>query len=201
MPVRRLSLLAFLSLLLSCGAPEPATRAANPVTAVRPPMRWDHRPEAAVWTGATLRALSDHGAALAATVPSDVERFCPGYGSASDADRRAFWAGLLSALAKHESTWEPRAAGGGGRWLGLLQIAPATAQGYGCRADTRAELFDGAANLSCGVRIAAAQVGRDAEIVGGPGRWRGMARDWAPFRNPDKVDDIAGWTRRQSYCR
>jgi hypothetical protein len=166
-----------------------------------PAMRWDFRPEGQVWTEATLAALQTHGAALAATEPADIARFCPDYPQASMPERRAFWAGLLSALAKHESTWQPKVAGGGGRWLGLLQIDPRTARGYGCAAQTPAALYDGAANLQCGVRIAAAQVARDGEVMGGPGRWRGVARDWAPFRSAAKAEDMAAWTRAQDYCQ
>lgn len=166
-----------------------------------PPMRWDHRPEAEDWTRATLAALQSHGAVLETLVPTDIDRFCPAYRESGAEQRRAFWAGLFSALAKHESTWRPEAAGGGGRWLGLLQIAPGTARAYSCRAQSSAELFDGEKNLSCGVRIAARQVARDNEIVGGPGGWRGVARDWAPFRSAAKVEDMAAWTRAQPYCQ
>lgn len=166
-----------------------------------PVMRWDHRPESADWTSATLAALKGHGAVLLQTEPSDIETFCPAYGDAGPPDRAAFWAGLLSALAKHESTWRPEATGGGGRWIGLTQIAPRTAGFFGCRAQDAAALQDGAANLSCAVRIAAAQVGRDAALVSRAGAWRGLARDWAPFRDTGKRADMANWTAQQSYCR
>ena len=192
--------LALLALLAAACAPAD-TLSTKSYTSSQPPMRWDHRPEAAGWTEAALAALGGHGAVLERLEPADVARFCPGYPDAGPEARRAFWAGLFSALAKHESTWRPDAAGGGGRWLGLLQIAPATARGYGCRARSADALFDGTANLSCGVRIAARQVARDNEIVGGPGRWRGLARDWAPFRSAAKVEDMAAWTRAQPYCR
>ncbi len=161
-------------------------------------MRWDFRPEAPAWTAATLAALESHGAVLAAVVPADIEAFCPGYAEADAEQRREFWAGLLSALAKHESTWNPAASGGGGRWIGLLQIAPGTAQQYRCAATSTSELKDGAANLSCAVRIAAVQVGRD-RLVAGNGS-KGVGRDWAPFRSASKRAEIADWTRAQSYC-
>ncbi|MCB2117164.1 MAG: transglycosylase SLT domain-containing protein [Rhodobacteraceae bacterium] len=167
-----------------------------------PAMRWDHRPEAQQWTTATLDALRDEGGALVGTVPADVETFCPNYKSASATERRAFWAGLFSALAKHESTWNPRAKGGGGQWIGLLQIAPRTANAYDCDMSSGKGLTDGSTNLACGVKIAAAQVGRDGAIVAdGSGGWRGIARDWAPMRNSGKRADIAAWTRSQSYCQ
>lgn len=166
-----------------------------------PAMRWDHRPEADQWTASTLAALRIEGAVLETTVPSDIAAFCPAYASAPAADRRAFWAGFLSALAKHESTWNPQAKGGGGKWIGLMQIAPQTAKANGCEASSGQGLTDGSANLACAVKIAAKQVGRDGAIVtDGSGGWRGVARDWAPLRSAEKRADVAGWTRAQSYC-
>lgn len=163
-----------------------------------PVMRWDHRAEAADWTRATLGALDSHGAALPQSLPADIERFCPGYERASQAERQAFWAGLLSALAKHESTWNPRAVGGGGRWFGLVQISPRTARGYGCRAQSGAALQEGASNLSCAVRIMARTVSRDGVVAQGG---RGVAADWGPMNVAGKRAEIAAWTSRQSYCQ
>ena len=167
-----------------------------------PTMRWDHRPESDQWTLATLAAVQSHGAGLVETVPADIAAWCPGYEEASEVERAEFWVGLLSALAKHESTWNPKASGGGGKWIGLTQIDPRTARGYGCAAQSVAELKDGAANLSCAVRIASYQVARDDALISNEnGSWRGVARDWAPFRSSAKRKDMAGWTRSQDYCK
>lgn len=163
-----------------------------------PPMRWDHRPEAAEWTTAALLAVTARDSALAARVPDDIETWCPGYETASLPDRRAFWVGLLSALAKHESTWNPKAAGGGGKWIGLMQISPRTAKAHGCEAQSAGALKDGAANLTCAVEIFAQDVDRDG-VVAGPGN-RGIGRDWAPFRKGSKRADMAEWTSAQPYC-
>ena len=164
-----------------------------------PTMRWDHRPEAPEWTAATLSAVARHDAVLAQDVPSDIGAWCPGYAKASVEERRAFWAALLSALAKHESTWNPKASGGGGRWIGLTQIAPGTARGHGCDATTVSALKDGAENLQCAVEIAAVKVAQDG-VVAGTGN-RGLGRDWAPFRADSKMADMVAWTRAQSYCQ
>jgi hypothetical protein len=194
------NLLVFIGVLLLAGC---AVGRSTPQVSrsTLPAMAWDHRPEAAVWTRATLAALAEHGRALINAQPGDIAAFCPAYPRASDADRAAFWAGLLSILAKHESTWRPEASGGGGAWIGLTQIDPRTARGYRCDATTSAALKNGAANLSCAVRIAAAQVGADQMLVAQNGNWRGMARDWAPFRDPKKRQDMANWTRAQAYCQ
>jgi hypothetical protein len=165
----------------------------------RPPMRWDHKAEGPVWTGSTLAAVAAEDAKLAEFVPADIATWCPGYADASLAERRAFWVGLLSALAKHESTWNPRASGGGGRWIGLTQIAPSTARHYGCAARTTSALKDGAANLACAVEIMAENVASDGMVAGNG--TRGIGRDWAPLRSSTKRADMIAWVSQQSYCQ
>lgn len=160
-------------------------------------MRWDALPGADNWTGATLAALDSHGTALTSVVPADIDTWCPAYRTAPIEGRKAFWSGLISALAKHESTWNPRAVGGRGQWFGLVQISPATARHYGCAAGSGAALQDGAANLSCAVRIMSVTVPRDGVISAG---MRGVAADWGPFHSADKREDMRAWTQSQSYC-
>ncbi len=197
--ISKLILIAVAGVLLSgCGLLKNKSAVSR---ATLPAMAWDHRPEAAVWTRSTLAAVQSHGAVLLDIIPSDIDEYCPAYPRADRADRAAFWSGILSALAKHESTWRPEASGGGGLWIGLTQIDPRTARAFGCQAQTVAALKDGSANLSCAVRIAAAQVGRDEALVSKAGNWRGLGRDWAPFRNAGKRKDMADWTSSQAYCR
>ncbi|MCC7320827.1 MAG: transglycosylase SLT domain-containing protein [Rubellimicrobium sp.] len=161
-------------------------------------MQWDHQPESTEWTEATLEALRTEGVALLSEVPQDIGTWCPGYESAPEETRAAFWAGLLSALARYESTWNENAVGGGGQWFGLVQIAPATARAYGCDADSASELRDGAANLECAVRIAAQTVTRDGVVAAEGG---GFAADWGPFTRADKREAMAEWVSGQDYCR
>lgn len=190
--------------LATCTAAPPPTPEVQMAAAPRralPVMAWDHKVEARRWTRAGLDAVATHGQALTATLPADIGAYCPGYATATDDERAAFWVGMISALAKHESTWRADAVGGGGQWFGLTQISPATALGYGCKAQSGAALLNGAANVSCAVRIAAAQVGRDGYLVRSEGGWRGMGRDWAPFRSAAKRAEMAAFTSRQAYCR
>ncbi len=184
--------LAALLLLTGCAAVDDNPDEMSFMGAL-PPMAWDHRPEAAVWTGSALAAMENHGTGLISTVPSDVETWCPAYAESGAGDRAAFWVGLLSTLAEHESTWNPRAVGGGGRWFGLVQIAPATARGYGCQATSGEALKDGEANLSCAIRIANSQVQSRGSIS------RGML-DWGPFHSGSKRSEMRAFTRSQPYC-
>lgn len=187
--------------------PQLATNAPMNVYSVSPPARpgdlprtrWQHQQGHAMWTRAALSALKSHGKPLVDMDPADVSEWCPGYPTASDAQRRAFWVGFLSALAKHESTYKARAVGGGGLWYGLLQILPSTARGYKCNVGTGQALQNGAANLSCAIRIMATTVPRDGVIYGRGGR--GVAADWGPMRSPAKRSDMARWLKQQKYCK
>lgn len=187
----------FITVLLACAslsacvttAPE-----ADATAAAVPTMRWDFRPDAGTWTQGTLNALESHGAALPAMIPADIAEWCPDYANKTEEERAAFWAGLFSALAKHESTWRPEAVGGGGSWFGLVQISPSTARAYGCAATTGSALKNPVANLSCGVRIAAAQVTKRGSVNTG-------MRDWGPFHSSSKRAEMAAWTRSQPYCK
>ncbi|MGC1494292.1 MAG: transglycosylase SLT domain-containing protein [Sulfitobacter sp.] len=179
-------------------------------TDLRPPVRrphlprtrWQHMQGHQMWTRAALSALKSHGQPLVDLVPADIDTWCPAYRRASDQDRRAFWVGFMSALAKYESTYKPWAVGGGGKWYGLLQILPGTARGYDCNVGTGEALKNGAANLSCAVRIMAHTVPRDGVIHGYKGgRGRGVTADWGPMHSKAKRGDMAGWLRRQNYCK
>lgn len=189
----------FCTLLAGCVSGNGAKDGATLATSNAPmPMGWDHRPEAVEWTGRTLAAVASEDDALTETVPADIDTWCPGYETASVTERRAFWAGLMSAVAKYESSWNPQAAGGGGRYIGVMQISPASAKLHGCEADTAGELKDGAANLECATQMIAKGVEMDG-MVAGSGR-QGAGRDWMPFRDAGKRAAMSAWTRAQPYC-
>ncbi len=163
-----------------------------------PRTRWEHVSGSRLWTRAALAALKDHANPLTQIVPRDINDWCPAHPDAEPAGRRAFWVGLLSTLAKHESTYRPYAVGGGGKWYGLLQILPGTARGYGCRARSGSALKHGPDNLSCALRIMTTTVGRDQVVSKG---MRGVAADWGPFHSSKKRNDMKRWMRAQSYCK
>lgn len=196
-----LAALAFLAACQSTLAPQTETKAEAEAQqmqlAANPPMRWEHRSGSDAWTKATLAALDREGVTILSKVPHDIDNYCPNYAELTSTGRKAFWAGLLSAVAKHESTYNPKASGGGGKWLGLMQIAPGTWRSYGCSGS----ITNGADNMACAVRIMSRQVERDNAVArDGSGGWRGVARDWAPMRSSKKRADIAAWTSSQSYC-
>ena len=162
---------------------------------------WDSRRDGDDWTRAVLAALTSDAAGLADVIPRDISTWCPAYANNPPERRRAFWVGMMSALARQESTLNPSAMGGGGQWVGLLQIYPPTARHYGCAADTAEALRNPEANLACAARIMAVTVARDQAVAIHDSRWRGVAADWGPMTSRAKRDTMSAWTRDQDYCQ
>jgi hypothetical protein len=179
-------------------SPAPVPRQALAV----PPLHWDElrpgmaAPARPAWGPALFRAvLAQEG--LLDLVPEDIETWCPAYADAGPDQRAAFWAGLVSALSWYESTHRADAVGGGGRWFGLVQIAPATARYRGCAVGTGEALMNGAANLRCAVRIMAQNVERDGVVSRG---MRGVAAEWGPFHSSQRREGMRAWVSEQEYC-
>ena len=162
-----------------------------------PELRWDNHPRGTRWSVAVMNALRSHGSRLVEVVPADIENWCPAYREGDANQRAAFWAGLVSSLAWHESTHRPEAVGGDGLWYGLTQIAPPTAEWRNCQVTTGEGLLDGPANLSCAIRIMAITVPRDGVVSSG---MRGVAADWGPFHSARKREDMRRWVSGQEYC-
>ncbi len=182
-------------------APETLTVSPEPRDTALPRARWEHRQNGALWTRVVLAAVQTHGAPLLSVVPRDIAEWCPAYPGNDAPERAAFWAALLSTLSRYESTWNPRAVGGDGRWFGLMQIYPPTAEFRDCRIQTGEGLKRGSDNLNCAVRIMAITVPRDTSISTKDTRWRGVAADWGPIRNDWMRRDMQRYTRAQTYCR
>ena len=163
------------------------------------------------WTAAAEAAVAASG--LAGVVPTDIERFCPGYAGADVAGRRQFWVGLLSAVARPESNFKPEtkyeesfADAQGHRVVsrGLLQISieSANQRKYGCGIARAEDLHDPATNLACGVKILDAWVQSDRAIANyGAGAPRGGGRYWSTLRERNgHLPELTGFTRRLGVC-
>jgi hypothetical protein len=177
--------------------------ALRPVTRIdfRPDARWDSATQRAEdWTAATVAAIRAAPHDLSTIVPRDIMDWCPAYAMNPPHLREAFWVGVISALARHESTFNPRAVGGGGQWYGLLQIYPPTARHFDCGATSGEALTDAEANLECAVRIMSVTVRRDQAVAIHDSRWRGIAADWGPMTSAIKRAEMSAWVRSQDYC-
>jgi hypothetical protein len=186
---------------IASAAPERLLVSPEPRDNDLPRARWEHRRNGDLWTRVALAAVATHGAPLLTVIPKDIAEWCPAYPDQSADNRAAFWTALLSTLSRYESTWNPAAVGGNGRWFGLLQIYPPTAEFRDCRVQTGDGLKRASANLNCAVRIMAITVPRDEAISVKNTRWRGVAADWGPIRNDWMRRDMQRYTRKQTYCR
>ncbi len=174
------------------------------------PARWDNLPDGEQWSSFANAALNNFGANLIAAVPSDIAEYCPKYPSAGISERKAFWIGLLSALAKFESNYDPQvsftenkrdAQGNLVVSRGLLQISIESGRGYGCVIPNDQSLHDPQVNLTCAVRILNKVVPRDNVINSNAPPWKGAAAYWSPFRKMTRREDIRSWSKQQAYCQ
>ena len=180
---------------------------------------WAHKPQADEWTTIALAAIADIGTGLVETVPADIDEFCPAYESLDSAGRSAFWVGLLSAMARYESDFDPavsfneRAHCSRCSWAvtqdgrdvisrGLLQLSQESANGYpGCTVPAADEerLHEPELNLRCGVAIMARLVSRDRVIGAKRSKWRGGAAYWSVLRS-GKRKEIRAFTSKTARC-
>lgn len=165
-----------------------------------PSAQWNDEPQGALWTRSMISALMGHGSEVLATVPEDIAEWCPAYAQNSRDDRAAFWVGLMSAIAHHESRHLPHVVGAG-QYYGLLQIYPPTARAVDCRAASGDALKGGSANLSCAVRIMAEVVPEHDAVAIHSGGWRGIANQWGPMTRRSVREELRDWTREQDYCQ
>ena len=219
--------------LASCRAevaPPPAAIAqlddsAAPPERARPAVDadWDAEPDAAAWTELTGRAIDEVGGALIAAEPRDVAQFCPGYASLDADGRRAFWIGLISAMARLESDFDPSVAfderahcsypGCEGDFTtqdgravvsrGLLQLSQESANAYrNCSVppERELELHEPGLNLRCAVVILARWVEGDGQIGDSERPYRGGARYWSVLRRPANLEAIRRFTASTSIC-
>jgi hypothetical protein len=159
---------------------------------------------------ASSRPEDAHGSKLLASNVSDIAAFCPGYPASDSTARRAFWVGLISALAKHESNYNPAAkyeegfADSNGKKVisrGLLQISIESGRGYHCDIPNDESLHDPNVNLTCAVKILNRLVSRDGILASNSAPYKGASAYWSPFRDSTKRLDIRNWTKAQAYCR
>ena len=187
---------------------------------------WDGQLDGATWTALALEALVDIGDPLVSAEPSDIAEFCPRYADLDADGRRAFWVGVLSAMSRFESNFDPEASfdepahcpteacrismtTADGRPVvsrGLLQLSQESANGYrGCPVPPADELrlHEPGLNLRCSVAIMSRWVPADGVISADDGGWRGGARYWSVLRPNDRrtLAQIQAFTRTSALCR
>ncbi len=165
------------------------------------------------WSTRVDQALDKYGQNLLDVVPADRSLFCPKYAKLSYAQRKQYWAFMLSSMVKFESKFNTNSAyregfrdskGNAVVSRGLLQLSIESGNAYGCAFKTTKDLHDPFQNLSCGIRILDRWLGRDGRIGGKiDGQWRGGARYWSVLRAADKTsyNSILKWSQELSFCK
>jgi hypothetical protein len=185
-------------------------------------LAWRRERAGAEWSAQVTRAVE--ATSLPQSLPSDATDFCPRYAGLTQADRRHFWAGLVSSIASAESDgrFDPSQSftesfhqHGSNTPLvvsqGLLQLSfPGDRDLYRCKLNRAEDLYDAQTNLICGVTILSTLVRQDGQITGRVGsHWKGAARYWSVMRseggkkqaNPKHLAWIKEFTRSMAVCR
>lgn len=165
------------------------------------------------WTRMAERAVA--ASALPKLQPKDIGFFCPLYPRLTSKERKKFWVGLLSAMAKPESNFQPQRfyrekfADRKGQPVisrGLLQISieSANQKRYSCAVPYPAKLHDPATNLQCGAKILARWVRTDGVITQrkATSTYYGGGRYWSVLRaDKGHLKTIAAFTRQLPFCQ
>lgn len=166
-----------------------------------------------IWTEHVDRELERLGEDLLDVIPADASLFCPKYKNLSYAQRKHYWAFLISSMVRFESNFDTKLSfkenfnDSQGKPVisrGLLQISIESGNAYGCGFKTTQDLHDPKQNLSCGIRILNRWLGRDGRIAGKVGgAWKGGARYWSVLREGDKTSykSIVAWSKDLSICK
>ncbi|WP_374077109.1 transglycosylase SLT domain-containing protein [Bdellovibrio bacteriovorus] len=196
----------------------PETETPPPATTVDPlreviPLWESKNSKGKEWSAHVDRELDKLGQNLLDVIPADASVFCPKYKSLSYAQRKQYWAFLISSMVRFESNFNTNASyteafndSNGKRVVsrGLLQISIESGNAYGCGFRTAQELHDPMKNLSCGIRILDRWLGRDGRIAGKVSNaWRGGARYWSVLRstNSTPYKSIVSWSQNLSICK
>lgn len=145
------------------------------------------------WSRITLDGLDLYGQGMLSQKSiKDVTDFCPNYSKLDLQEKKEFYLGLIAAMAKFESNFNPKSQykesfkSSDGDYVvsrGLLQISKGSSQYYSCGITDANMLHDPKLNLECGIRILNKWIVKDECLACNDVAWRGGARYWAVLRN------------------
>lgn len=164
-------------------------------------LSWDNAPERKAWSVQLFASVSERKAQLEQGNP---DTFLVGYSTLSPERQNKFWAELIIAVAKFESSWNPHNIYHeppplGVDSVGLLQLSYEDQAHYGLEPLSRQakSLEDPVVNLRCGVKIFATLVAKDNIIAASSaGSHRGAARYWSVLRAGHHLDEIRAWSKQ-----
>lgn len=192
-------------------SPEPSPGPGETIREVNP--LWEAKVSGSKeWTTHVDRELDRIGKNLIDVIPADKNLFCPKYDKLSDAQRKQYWAFLISSMVRFESNFNTNTSytesfndSKGNRVVsrGLLQISIESGNAYGCGFKSTKDLHDPLQNLSCGIRILNRWIGQDGRIAGKvSGAWKGGSRYWSVLRttNSTPYNSIVSSSKSLAMC-
>jgi hypothetical protein len=160
-------------------------------------LSWESQshPERKAWSTKLLELVSTHKARLDQGNPNV---FISGYDGLSADLQRKFWAELIVAMAKFESSWNPNDVYHeppplGINSVGLLQLSLPDGANYHLQPalNNENQLKDALINLEWSVQILAHLLARDKVVASSTnGKFRGGAAYWSVLRAGHKIDQI-----------
>lgn len=141
---------------------------------------WDHLPEGDSWNRSVLGRV--HAKQKTFELARDLDDFCPGYANANSAQKDTCWLRIVSAIARYESNFNPRATyleHTGRTSVGLLMMNPDHCPG----AHTVEALKDATLNINCAMDRMRLLISRDHSLSGAAPK-RGAAAYWSVLRPP-----------------
>jgi len=132
-------------------------------------------------------------------IPADIEKYCAEFRELNTDQRKRFYIVLFSALAKFESSFNPRATfiegftdAKGKKVIstGLFQVSVESLGGYGIKV-TPEQLLDAQTNIKAMLVVASRWIIKDKCIASDAAPWKGMSRYWSPFRKEARKSVIS----------
>ena len=171
---------------------------------------WSEANQDGSWTQMAQQAVA--ATTLAGQNPKDIDKFCPKYSKLNKTFKNKFWVGLLSAMAKYESNFNPQTkytekfkdkTGKKVISRGLLQISieSANQKRYDCKIKAAKDLHGPATNLLCGAKILSSWVESDGVVAYHKAKNKGGARYWSVLRTSNPaLKKISTMTRGLNFC-
>lgn len=170
-------------------------------------LSWDttDHPERAAWTAKLLELINQSRAEFEKGNP---ENFVAGYAGLTAPMQLKYWAELVVAMAKFESSWTPTEVFAeppplGVNSIGLLQLSlkdqNTAAYHLQPRIAAEGELKEPLLNLGWGITILAYWLNKDGVVASGSGTSsRGGARYWSVLRAGHKLELIKALTKKNT---
>lgn len=166
-------------------------------------------------TRITMRELSYLPASFYEITPKDYKTWCPAFPKLSAEQRKGFYLGLISGIARYESDFRANVKyleAGGHYSRGILQLGQLALSYYPkSRCDVSGDptqLHDVSENLTCGVMLVKHWVTKDLHVAKkgnngtGDGRYYGAARYWSTLREGRRgYSEIGAYTRKLPVCQ